>query len=345
MSTDTLQHDPRPGSRPSSDDRDPIPTPHPELYRIALTAIVAFGPPIALLVVLAQCLGQPIPWFNLGLLVAFMLLMGHGITIGFHRMLTHRSFVATRPLKITLALLGSMAFQGSVIGWVADHRRHHRYADRPGDPHSPVWIGDTPTSGWRGLWHAHLGWTFRCETTSREAYAADLLADRDLVVIDKLFVPCCIATLAIPFGIGYAWSGTLAGAIGALVFAGIIRVGITHNFTWSINSVCHRFGSRPFATRDVSTNVAVIAPFTMGESFHNNHHAFPRSARHGFDRGQVDTSATLIRMFERLGWVTDVHWPDHDLIEQRRARQSDDGNSDDGNSDNGQSCSTTKAGR
>ncbi len=282
-----------------------------------LVAVVV--PALGLLSAMGLLWGVAFYWVDLVLLVALYVLCAFGTTIGFHRLFTHRSFEARRPLKVSLAVLGSMAFQGSLIGWVADHRRHHRYADQPGDPHSPLWVGGTPVRGATGLWHAHLGWTFRGEKTSREAYVPDLLADPDLVRIDRLFVPCCIATLALPFAIGWAWSGTLAGAFAALVFAGIIRVGISHNVTWSINSICHRFGTRPFVTRDVSTNVALLAPITMGESWHNNHHAFPRLARHGVDRGQFDSSAALIRLFERLGWATNVQWPDPAVLDRRRA--------------------------
>jgi stearoyl-CoA desaturase (delta-9 desaturase) len=191
----------------------------------------------------------------------------------------------------------------------------------PGDPHSPLWVGSAPLDGWRGLWHSHIGWCFQGDTTSRSDYAPDLLADPDLVLIDRMFVPCCIATLALPFAIGYAWTGTLAGAAGALVFAGVIRVGISHNLTWSINSVCHKFGKRPFQTRDASTNVSALALLTMGESWHNNHHAFPRLARHGVDRGQLDSSAALIRLFERLGWATNVQWPERPKLDVRRVSE------------------------
>jgi stearoyl-CoA desaturase (Delta-9 desaturase) len=313
LRTDTIEHAAEPAGPES-----PVAEPNPELYRTVLTAIVAFGPLVVAAFVLANAIGGSIPWFDLVLLALFMVVVGHGVTVGFHRLFTHRSFVACRPLKISLALLGSMSFQGSLIGWVADHRRHHRWSDRPGDPHSPEWIGAEPSSGWRGLWHAHIGWTFRGETTAREAYAADLLADPDLVLVDRLFVPCCVLTLALPFGIGWLWTGTLAGAVSALVIAGIVRIGLTHNFTWSINSVCHRFGKRAFHTRDRSANVALLAPFTMGESWHNNHHAFPRLARHGVDHHQFDSSAVVIRIFERWGWATNVQWPDPVLLEARR---------------------------
>jgi stearoyl-CoA desaturase (Delta-9 desaturase) len=300
-------------------DRDEAPPPRPTpMYRRVLTGVVAFGPPATAALMIARGSLSPFPWRELVLTVVFCALVGHGVTIGFHRLFAHRSFRARRPLKVVLAVLGSMSFQGSLIGWVSDHRRHHRHADRPLDPHSPVWQDETPTGGWRGLWHAHLGWCFGGTPTSRAEYAPDLLADRDLVVVDRMFLPCCVLTLALPFGIGYLWRGTLGGAVAALLWAGVIRIGITHNFTWSVNSFCHRFGRRTFETRDQSTNIRVLAPFTMGESWHNNHHAFPTLARHGVDRGQPDSSAWLIRLFERLGWVSDVRWPDRLQLELRR---------------------------
>ena len=287
-------------------------------YRRVLSGVVIVAPVVTALFVVADRFGLAMLWFNLVLATTFFFVIGHGVTVGFHRLFTHHSFVARRPLKISLALLGSMSFQGSLIGWVADHRRHHRFSDHPGDPHSPYWIGAEPVSGWRGLWHAHIGWAFRGDATSRDEYAADLVADPDLVLVDRLFVPCCALTLGLPFLIGFLWSGTLAGAFAAFVFAGVIRVGVSHNLTWSINSVCHSFGNRTFRTKDQSSNVAWLAPLTMGESWHNNHHAFPRSARHGVDPGQVDTSAVLIRIFERLGWATNVRWPERSVLDGRR---------------------------
>jgi stearoyl-CoA desaturase (delta-9 desaturase) len=289
----------------------------PRLYRKALTAIVALAPVVTSAVVV-KGIAHPVRWWNVALAVVFVVVIGHAVTIGFHRLFTHRSFEAKRPLKIVLAVLGTMSFQGSLIGWVADHRRHHRYSERDGDPHSPWAQGTKEVGGWRGLLHAHIGWTFTNESTSRTKFAADLLADRDLVVIDRLFVPCSVATLALPFAIGFLLYGTLAGALGALLWAGVLRVGFTHNVTWSVNSVCHRFGKRPFRSRDQSRNVAALALLSMGESWHNAHHAFPRLARHGVDRHQVDTSALLIRFFERVGWATNVHWPDPVQLALRR---------------------------
>jgi stearoyl-CoA desaturase (Delta-9 desaturase) len=308
--------------------RTDAPEPGPErwacvrapLYRRLLSLLIALAPPITAVLVTVRAIGEPVPWLNVVLLTAFYLVVAHGVTVGFHRLFTHRSFEARRPLKITLAVLGSMSFQGSLIGWVADHRRHHRYADRPGDPHSPVSRDGEPNMGWRGFFHAHLGWVFSNPSTPRAEFAPDLLNDPDLVLIDRLFVPCCVATLALPFGVGYALTGTLAGALGALVWAGVLRIGLGHHFTWSINSVCHRFGTRPFRTRDRSMNFAPLALFTGGESWHNTHHAFPMLARHGVDSGQLDTSARLIRWFERLGWVTQVRWPTQLQLDARRVQ-------------------------
>jgi stearoyl-CoA desaturase (delta-9 desaturase) len=282
----------------------------PARYEQVLTGVFVVAPFLALGALIAQ--GGGIPWFAIGLTLVCIVVLGHAITIGFHRGFTHRAFVAKRPVKIVLAVLGTLAFQGSVIGWVADHRRHHRFSDRPGDPHSPYWKGDRPL-GRGGLWHAHAGWMFSVAPTSREKYAADLLADRDLVRIDRLFVPLVVATFLVPAALGLAWGGW-SGAWTALLCAGFVRIGITLNGTWAVNSVCHRYGSRPFPTRDHSTNFAPLALITMGEAWHNNHHAFPRSARHGLLRGQLDTSARIIRWMERLGWVTDVHWPDHRAV-------------------------------
>ena len=300
---------------PPTDDGPELPSPsgftgplsHPPLYGQILTGVFFLAPFVALAVLILD--GQPFPWWAVALTAAVIVVVGHGVTLGYHRCFTHRSFVAKRPLKIVLAVLGSMAFQGSIIGWVADHRRHHRFTDRPGDPHSPIWKGDRAIGGISGLWHAHLGWCFTVDPTSREHYTPDLLADRDIVWIDRLFIPLSVATFAVPSAIGFAIAGG-NGALIAFLCAGFVRIGITLNGTWSVNSFCHRFGKRPFATRDVSTNLAPLALLTMGESWHNNHHAFPRSARHGLLPGQLDTSARIIGWFERFGWVTDVQWPD-----------------------------------
>ncbi len=254
------------------------------------------------------------------LAVVLFLVVGHAVTIGFHRLLAHRSFVASRPLKLVLLGIGSMAFQGGPIGWVADHRRHHVFSDQEQDPHSPHHYGPGVGAQLRGLWHAQVGWLFTHERTSWSRYASDLTADRDVAVINALFPLWCVISLAVPFALGWALGGGLGAALTALLWAGGVRILVLHHVTWSVNSLCHTFGRRPFATRDRSTNLAVAALFTMGESWHNGHHAFPRSARHGLLAGQWDTSAVLIRGFERAGWARDVHWPTAEAIRAKALR-------------------------
>lgn len=284
-----------------------------------VTVVIVLSPVAALGVILSRVLGDGLAWRNILVASIFYVVVGHGVTIGFHRLFTHKSFEARRPLKIALAVMGSMAMQGSLIGWVADHRRHHMFTDRPGDPHSPSRASGRPFTLLGGLWHAHIGWLFKHESTSRERYAPDLLADRDLVIIDRLFVPCSVLTFVLPFGIGYAITGRFTGGLAMFLWAGLIRVGLLHHMSWSTNSLCHVFGKRPFDTGDSSTNFAPLSVLSMGEAWHNAHHAFPAMARHGVDRFQVDTSAMIIRLFERLGWVTRVRWPDPIRLDARRA--------------------------
>jgi stearoyl-CoA desaturase (delta-9 desaturase) len=296
--------------------------PSPEVETIwpqrLLTSVIILGPVVALGVILSQVFSDGLAWYNLVIAAVFYFVVAHGVTVGFHRLFTHKSFEARRPLKIALALIGSLSFQGSLIGWVADHRRHHMFTDRDGDPHSPARPPGQRFGRLRGLFHAHIGWLFEHGGTSREKFAPDLLADRDIVLIDKLFVPCCVVTLALPFGIGYAITGRFTGGLALFLWAGVLRIGLLHHLSWSTNSVCHVFGRRPFETDDMSKNFAPLAVLSMGESWHNAHHAFPALARHGVDRHQLDTSAMIIRMFERLGWATRVRWPDPARLDARR---------------------------
>ena len=210
-----------------------------------------------------------------------------------------------------------MAFEGGPISWVANHRRHHVFADTVDDPHSPQHHGAGSAGQLKGLWHAHVGWLFTARSTSRQRHAADLMADRDIVVIDALFPLWCVVSLALPFGLGWLLGGTLAAAMSALLWAGLVRVCVLHHATWSVNSVCHMFGRRPFATKDRSSNVALLAVLSMGESWHNGHHAFPRSVRHGLLRRQWDSSALLIRAFERIGLAHDLHLPSPEAVRNR----------------------------
>jgi stearoyl-CoA desaturase (delta-9 desaturase) len=284
-----------------------------------LTTTVIIGAPFAALgIVIAQTLNGDFALRNVLIAVFFYVLVAHGLSVGFHRLFTHRSFRANRPLKIALAVLGSMSFQGSVIGWVADHRRHHVFSDHEGDPHSPVRPAAQRFGRLRGAMHAHMGWFYEQESTNRQKYAPDLIADRDLVIIDRLFIPLCVVTLVIPFGIGYAITGSFGDGVAAFLWAGVLRIGLWHHVTWATNSVCHLVGKRPFRSSDMARNVPSLALISMGEAFHNAHHAFPSMARYGVDRFQIDTSASLIRLFEKLGWATSVRWPNPARLDAAR---------------------------
>jgi stearoyl-CoA desaturase (delta-9 desaturase) len=227
-----------------------------------------------------------------------------GITVGFHRLLTHRSF-RTRPgVRYSLAVLGTLAVEGSVIKWVTDHRKHHDFADEDGDPHSPHEAG---LGAFRGLWHAHAGWLFTTVgQADRRRYGADLIKDRGMRIIDAAEKPMIAASLLLPFLLGLAIKGTLVGGLLTLVWAGLVRIFLLHHATFSINSICHYFGRRRFATHDESTNVGWLALATFGESWHNNHHAFPTSAFHGLRRAELDLGGHFIRTLERLGLAWDV---------------------------------------
>jgi stearoyl-CoA desaturase (delta-9 desaturase) len=192
---------------------------------------------------------------------------------------------------------------------VANHRRHHMFSDGDGDPHSPNRHGAGAAAQLRGFVHAHVGWLFGGGTSPAERFAPDLLRDRDITVLSRLFPLFAVASLAIPFLLGWGLSRTLVGGLTALLWAGLVRMAVLHHVTWSVNSICHMFGRRPFATKDRSRNFAPLAIASMGESWHNLHHAFPSSARHGVGRGQLDSSAALIRVFERVGWASRVRWP------------------------------------
>jgi len=204
-----------------------------------------------------------------------------------------------------------MSFQGEVIGWVATHRRHHAFTDRPGDPHSPYRYGTSLAGQLRGLAHAHTGWLFHDDPTPPARYAPDMTADPAMRAVSAAFPALCALSLALPFGAGWLIGGTWRAALAALLWAGLARVTVLQHVTWSVNSLCHVFGSRPFATRryDRATNLWPLALVSFGESWHNMHHSDPACARHGAEPGQIDISAAVIRLFERLGWATGVHWP------------------------------------
>ena len=245
---------------------------------------------------------------------------GLGVTVGFHRHFTHKSFKAVRPLKVALAITGSLAFQGSIVSWVADHRRHHAFSDKEGDPHSPWLFGTGPIAIARGFWHAHMGWLFDRDKTNARRFAPDLLVDRDIAAVDRQFVLLTAVSLGVPALLGGLLSWSWWGALTAFLWGGLVRVGLLHHVTWSINSICHMAGRRPFGTRDRSANVWWLAVLSFGESWHNLHHADPTCARHGVKRGQIDMSARLIWLFEKFGWVHSVRWPTPQRLERLARR-------------------------
>jgi stearoyl-CoA desaturase (delta-9 desaturase) len=290
--------------------------------KATLLWLILIGPALAVVagVLLATWVGIGPSWLDASLAVAFYAVAGHGVTAGFHRYLTHRAFRAARPLRIALAVAGSLAIEGPVIEWVAAHRRHHAHSDRVGDPHSPWRFGTTGRALAKGLVWAHVGWLFAEEGTNPERFAPDLLADRDIVRVNSLFPLWTAVSLLGPALLGGLLSWSWTGVLTAFVWAGLVRVFVLHHATFSINSVCHAVGNRPFRSRDNSTNCWPLAIVSMGESWHNLHHADPTCARHGVDPGQVDSTAILIRGFERLGWASDVRWPESGRLDARRQR-------------------------
>ncbi len=285
-----------------------------QLFLVKLFAVV---PALALAAAVPFAWGWGLGWVDVGLAVAFYALTCLGVTVGFHRYFTHSAFTANRALRIGLAVTGSMAMQGSVIGWVADHRRHHAYADREGDPHSPWLFGTSPTALAKGFRHAHMGWLFGREKTNHARFAPDLLADRDIARVERLFPLLTVVTLLAPALAGGLITMSWWGALTAFFWAGLVRVAVLHHITWSVNSICHMIGERPFTSRDKATNFWPLAIVSMGESWHNSHHADPTCARHGVQRGQIDISARLIWVFSKLGWATKVRWPTPERIARK----------------------------
>jgi stearoyl-CoA desaturase (delta-9 desaturase) len=296
--------------------------PHAPLGRlqVAITLLILLGPLVGVIAAAISLSGRFPAILDIVLALAFYAITGHGVTAGFHRLFAHRSFHAKRTVKITLALAGSLAFEGAVIGWVANHRRHHAYADRTGDPHSPHLGASGPWSQLRGAFHAHVGWLLQGQSTDVKRWAPDLASDPDLVLIDRFFPFLCVASLGAPTLLGWAVTGTASGAVGAFIWAGLVRVFVLQHATFAVNSACHIWGSRPFRTSatDRATNFALLAVFSMGENWHNLHHSLPRSARHGVDRGQLDSTARLIRLLELGRLISDVHWPSPEVLGVRR---------------------------
>lgn len=285
--------------------------------QVALALFIAV--PFAALIAAAPVIwGWGLNWHDVLIAGAMYAITGHGVTVGFHRHFTHQAFRAKRWVQVVLAVAGSMAIQGPMLRWVADHRKHHRFSDRDGDPHSPWRYGRNLKALTRGFLYSHVGWLFDVEHTSLQKFVPDLREDRALVGISRAFPLWVVLSMLIPPALGGLWSWSWQGALWAFFWGSLVRVALLHHTTFAINSVCHITGRRQFKTRDESRNVWWLALPSMGESWHNFHHAAPTSARHGVERFQIDTSAMIIRVMERMSWVQDVRWPDARLIARRR---------------------------
>jgi stearoyl-CoA desaturase (delta-9 desaturase) len=298
------------GDRPAPGPDDIQPTANEALDRF-LTGTITVLPFVGLILVGWQLWDDALRWSDIAVFAIVYPLTGLGITVGFHRLLTHRAFKTKPWLRFTFAALGSAAIEGPVISWVADHRKHHAFSDQPGDPHSPhVDHGQGLKGALKGLFHAHVGWLFvHTDRANKERYAPDLVKDPVIRYVDRTFLLWVILGLLAPFLLGWAIGGTLLAGLTGLLWGGLVRMLVLHHVTYSINSLCHFFGRRDFPTGDESRNLLWLAPLSFGESWHNNHHAFPTSAHHGLRSWQVDASAWVIRGLERAGLAWDVQRP------------------------------------
>jgi stearoyl-CoA desaturase (delta-9 desaturase) len=268
-----------------------------------LTGAVTVVPFFALFVVAWQAWGGWLRWSDVAVFFITYIPCGLGVTVGFHRLFTHRSFKAKPWVRGMFAICGSAAIEGPIISWVSDHRKHHAFSDKPGDPHSP----HAHDGVLRGLFHAHVGWLFiHTERANRKRYAPDLMKDPIIAWVDKTFVVWVVAGLAFPFALGWLIGGSIHTALTGLLWGGAVRMLVLHHVTYSINSLCHFFGRKRFDVDDESRNLAWLAPFSFGESWHHNHHAFPTSAAHGLRWYELDISSLVIRGMKRLGWVYEV---------------------------------------
>jgi stearoyl-CoA desaturase (delta-9 desaturase) len=287
-----------------------------------VTLVAVLVPPVGLLSAMGVLWGVAFHPIDLAIMVAMYVVCAFGITVGFHRYFTHRGFEARAPVKAVLAILGCMTMQGPLTQWVTDHRKHHAFSDQEGDPHTPVGHGDGALGAFKGFVHAHVGWMFtNMGMEQGRVYGKDLYEDRLVRMIDRLYLLWVAATLGIPFAIGYAIGGWERG-IEAMVWGGLIRIFLFQHATFSVNSICHMFGRRDYPARDESRNNWFVAALVFGEGWHNNHHAFPASARHGLSRLQIDLSWWVIRAMERLGLVWDVKVPDERQLRRRRLQSA-----------------------
>ncbi len=290
-----------------------------------VTLIAVVVPPLGLVSAIGLLWGVGFHWVDAGLFLGLYVVCAFGTTIGFHRYFTHKGFEARAPVKALLAILGCMTMQGPVTQWVTDHRKHHALSDKPGDPHSPhVGHGEGAWGALRGFAHAHVGWMFsNLGMEQGREYGRDLYEDRLVRTIDRMYLLWVVLTLGIPFAIAYAVGGTWEAGLEGLVWGGLIRIAAYQHATFSVNSICHMFGRQEYRSRDEARNNWLVALLVFGEGWHNNHHAFPVSARHGLTRRQIDVSWLVIRTLERLRLVWNVKVPDAAQLERRRVQPAD----------------------
>jgi len=287
-------------------------------FELILLVVFIVVPFLAVLAAVPLAWGWGLGWSDLAILFVFYAVSGLGITVGYHRYFTHGSFKANRPLRVTLALAGSLALEMGVIDWVATHRRHHKFSDKEGDPHSPWRFGGDWRALTKGFFWAHMGWLFdRCRT-SWQKYCPDLVADKDIKAISRYFPLIVLGSLGAPALLGGLLTMSWQGAVTGFFWGSLVRISLLHHVTWSINSICHMMGETPFDSRDKARNVWWLAIPSFGESWHNLHHADPTCARHGVLKGQLDSSARTIWIFEKLGWASDVRWPKADRLAAKR---------------------------
>jgi stearoyl-CoA desaturase (delta-9 desaturase) len=291
---------------------EPVP---PDLFSKIILGFFVAVPLIGLLVGIPFALSQNwVRWVDIIMLIVLYYISIHGITLGYHRFFTHKAFKTSKGVRITLAIMGSMAVQGRVVDWVADHRKHHQNSDQEEDPHSPWRYGSGFYALLKGLLYAHVGWIFTYKGTDARKYAPDLLKDKPVHAVSRLWPIIAFVTILIPGLIGYMLDG-VAGLLMALFWAGLVRIALVHHVTWSINSLTHVFGKQPFKTKDQARNLAWLAFLAGGENWHNYHHADPSSARHGVLPGQLDSSAFILKILEKTNLAYDCKWPSKERIE------------------------------
>jgi stearoyl-CoA desaturase (delta-9 desaturase) len=292
----------------------------PILLRTRIASLVGVVLPLAgFLAAIILLWGYGFGWLYGGLLLAMYIITGIGITVGYHRYFTHRSFQTPRIIQAMLAISGSMALEGPVLKWVAMHRRHHQHSDRDGDPHSPHEHGDGVRGVLLGMWHAHVGWIFKANPRNLLRYIPDLSGDRLVRAMSRLWVLWAVLGALIPAVLGGLITMTWTGALLGFLWGGLARIFLVHHVTWSVNSVCHIWGSRPFRSNDHSRNNVVFGILAFGEGWHNNHHAFPASARHGLRWWEIDVSYWIIRALQAAGLAWDVKVPDRDRMAAKLA--------------------------